>query len=113
MGTLPILYAKSPNTKITMASKHLKFIILGLFIVMALGASASTTAVPKATVGTTMAPPRITTAPGKIVTVPANAPWYDTPDEIALVIVAFNFAMIVGVGPLLVLSYRQGQKNWK
>merc|ERR1712127_1135521 len=112
MGTLPISHAQSPNTKKTMASKHLKFIILGLFIVMALGASASTTAVPKATVPTTMAPPKITDAPGKIVTIPADAPWYDTPDEIALVIVAFNFLLVVGIGPLLVLSYRQGQKNW-
>ena len=88
--------------------------ILGLFIVMALGASASTTkASMPPTTASTMAAPRITTAPGKAVTVAANAPWYDQPTDIALAIIAFNFAMIVGVGPLLVLSYRQGQKNWR
>merc|ERR1711920_37595 len=122
MGTLPI-YARRAQTRKSnisrkqnkkMASKLLKFIILGLFIVMALGASASTTPNNMAqTVPTTMAPPKITTAPGKVVTVAANAPWYDQPTDIALVIIAFNFAMIVGVGPLLVLSYRQGQKNWR
>merc|ERR1711920_620180 len=119
MGTLPIYTRRAQTRKSNisrkqnkkMASKHLQFIILGLFIVMALGASASTTPNNMAqTVPTTMAPPKITTAPGKVVTVAANAPWYDQPTDIALVIIAFNFAMIVGVGPFWFCLIGRGRR---
>lgn len=92
-------------------NKSSKFILLGLCLLFVAQVSMVEATTPAPT--TTMAAPRITTEPGKLITQPKNAPWYDQPADIALVLIAFNATLIVFVGPLLVLSYRQGQKNWR
>ena len=92
----------------------LNFIILGLFLFMA--ASYGTTVPTKTNMMSTTAvnPMDTTTEAGYVITTPADEAnvWYDNSTYIALALVGFNFVMIISCGPLLVLSYRQGQKKW-
>ena len=97
-----------------------KLILLGFFLLIACTYATTTptktnmmSTTPMMTTQAAGAPPKITTYANFVITTQANEPWYENSTYIALALVGLNAGLIVVIGPLLVLSYRQGQKNWK